>query len=165
MLACLATFFVLHACSPPKKSAKSVGPRDTSTGAIQLRKNIVEYAQGFVGTAYKYAGVSPGTGFDCSGFTSFVLKKFNIKASPASARQATEGTPVPLDNVLPGDLIFFGESASKISHVAMVIKRGKDGIVCVHSTTSRGVIVENVSASTYWKPKILFARDLVRNAK
>lgn len=150
----LAFFFTSCTTS---RSAKSP---ETSTGNMQLRNKIVDYAQDLVGSEYKYAGQSPSTGFDCSGFTSYVLGKHKVKVSPASAMQAQEGASVPLNRVLPGDLIFFGD-ASRISHVAMVVKRSKDGIVCVHSTTSRGVIVENVYTSTYWKPKILFARDVI----
>lgn len=150
------------ACNTTKKSAnKPDAPaRGSSTANMQLRNRVVTYAQKYVGSPYKYAGTSP-SGFDCSGFTSFVLKEFNVKASPASAIQAKEGRAVSIDKVKPGDLVFFGENSSHISHVAMVVKRSKEGIVCVHSTTSRGVIVENVSTSTYWKPKILFARDVI----
>ena len=133
----------------------------TDTGTASLRRNVVNYGQKFVGTKYHYAGTSPNTGFDCSGFTSFVMKEFNIRVSPASSKQATEGRPVPLDRAQPGDLIFFGEDAKHIQHVALLVRRSSEGLTCVHSTTSRGVIVENVSKSSYWKPKILFARDVI----
>jgi cell wall-associated NlpC family hydrolase len=164
------------ACTPTKytSSTKSSGSKPKSTAstktkpksytpsdATPFRKKIVDYGQKFVGTNYKYAGQSPKTGFDCSGFTSYVLKEYGVVASPASSIQATEGRYVSLEKVMPGDLIFFGESKQKISHVAMVVSRGPEGIVCVHSTTSRGVIVENITNSTYWKPKILFARDII----
>jgi cell wall-associated NlpC family hydrolase len=158
----LSLVLLFAACNALKKTGTkdSAPAKSGSSSSAQLRNRVVTYAQKYVGSAYKYAGTSP-SGFDCSGFTSFVLKEFNVKASPASAIQAKEGRSVPLERVQPGDLIFFGESTSHISHVAMVVKRSKDGIVCVHSTTSRGVIVENVSTSTYWKPKILFARDMI----
>jgi len=150
------------ACSPVKKNNKpSAGSSTGSSGSsMQLRNRITDYAQKYVGSAYRYAGTSPA-GFDCSGFTSYVMKAFKIKISPASSAQAKEGRAVALDRTQPGDLIFFGENNNRISHVGMVVKRSKAGIVCVHSTTSRGVIVENVSTSNYWKPKILFARDVV----
>lgn len=151
--------FLAFACSPTKTVVKSGDYSEAK--ASPFRTRVVNYGEKFVGTNYKYAGQSPKTGFDCSGFTSYVLKEYGVIASPASAIQATEGRPVPLDKVLPGDLIFFGESKKKISHVAMVVKRGPEGITCVHATTSRGVIVENVTQSAYWKPKILFARDVI----
>lgn len=136
-------------------------PGSTGSSTSSLRRNVVTYGQKFVGTDYQYAGTNPNTGFDCSGFTSYVMKEFNIRVSPASSKQATEGRSVPLERAQPGDLIFFGESASRIQHVALLVKRSSDGLTCVHSTTSRGVIVENVTKSNYWKPKILFARDVI----
>ncbi len=148
---------LMAACSPTINRTSKSGTSTPST----RRTEISDYAKKFVGVKYKYAGQSPSTGFDCSGFTSYVMRGFGVTLSPASAVQATEGRKIPLDRAMPGDLIFFGESEKKIQHVALVVKRDKDGITCVHSTTSRGVIVENVSASTYWKPKILFARDVV----
>ncbi len=154
----LFAILVMEACSTVKKSNDP--PASTNAASMQLRKRIIDKAEKYVGTNYKYAGTSPGTGFDCSGFTSFVLKEFNVQVSSASAAQAKQGYKIPLDRAKPADLIFFGDS-NRIQHVAMVVKRTKDGIICVHSTTSRGVIVENVSTSTYWKPKILFARDVL----
>jgi cell wall-associated NlpC family hydrolase len=154
------------ACSTPRYSEKagiSSGENKPHAQSISnpFRQKVVDYGKKFVGVNYLYAGQSPKTGFDCSGFTSYVLKEYGVVASPASAIQAKEGRYVELDQVLPGDLIFFGDSKKKIQHVALVVSRGLDGITCVHSTSSRGVIVENISQSTYWKPKILFARDLI----
>lgn len=154
----------LAACSQPKKTVstppKKPAPYKESV-STPFRSRITDYAKKFVGTHYKYAGQNPKTGFDCSGFTSYVLREFGVIVSPASGIQASEGRYVALEKVLPGDLIFFGESKNKISHVALVVKRGSDGIVCVHSTTSRGVIVENISQSSYWSTRILFARDVI----
>ncbi|MDO8366214.1 MAG: C40 family peptidase [Saprospiraceae bacterium] len=149
--------------STTKTKSSNTTPTKTYREAVAtpFRKKVVDYGKKFVGTNYKYAGQSPKTGFDCSGFTSYVLKEFGVMASPASAIQATEGRYVAIDRVMPGDLIFFGESKKRISHVALVVDRGPEGITCVHSTTSRGVIIENISQSSYWKTKILFARDII----
>ena len=156
-------WFVFH-CSPVSYTSKSAPYKSvpyTDAVPTPFRKKVVDYGKKFVGTTYKYAGQSPKTGFDCSGFTSYVLKEYGVMASPASSIQATEGRYVAVDEVMPGDLIFFGESKKRISHVGLVVKRGPEGITCVHSTTSRGVFVENVSQSQYWTTKILFARDLI----
>ncbi|MBK6994275.1 MAG: C40 family peptidase [Lewinellaceae bacterium] len=153
-------------CSPAKKPTKSTSKSTYKPGtyteavATPFRKKVVDYGKN-LSARITSPGQSPKTGFDCSGFTSYVLKEFGVIASPASSIQASEGRYVAIDKVMPGDLIFFGQSKKKISHVAMVVKRGSDGITCVHSTTSRGVIVENISQSSYWKPKILFARDVI----
>ncbi len=134
--------------------------RALSIEMLQLREEIIGFAQQFVGIHYRYAGVSPTTGFDCSGFTSYILKKFDAKVSSSSFMQSHQGIKVPLSDVMPGDLLFFGRKG-RIQHVAMVVERNPDGIVCVHSTCSRGIIVENVSTSPYWRSRIMFARDVL----
>ncbi|MCC6460967.1 MAG: C40 family peptidase [Saprospiraceae bacterium] len=142
---------------------KTVAPPPDTKGLSdrQFRKEVVNYAVQYIGSTYKPGGKSPKTGFDCSGFTSFVLDKFKVRVSPASSAQATEGKPVSLAALQPGDLVIFGKSKKNIQHVALVVERGRDGIVVVHSTTSRGVIKENITSSTYWKPLILSARDVI----
>lgn len=127
---------------------------------MQIRQYVSGHAQNFVGVRYRHAGQSPTNGFDCSGFTSFALREFDMKASSCSRTQSAEGNPIDLDKVLPGDLIFFGRG-KRIQHVAMVTERTPEGIFCVHSTCTRGVVVENISTSKYWAPKILFARDVI----
>jgi cell wall-associated NlpC family hydrolase len=144
--------------STPKRPSTS---SNSSTPSMRFRYGVVDDAEKFLGSPYLYAGRDPKTGFDCSGFTSYVLGRNNVKVSPASAAQSKEGKAIDLDKVLPGDLVFFSQDGSKVSHVALVVSRGKDGIVCIHSTTSRGVIMENISTSSYWKTKILFARDVI----
>ncbi|MFN4081479.1 MAG: C40 family peptidase [Saprospiraceae bacterium] len=125
-----------------------------------LREDIVEFAQNFQGLKYRYAGVSPYTGFDCSGFTSYVLGQYDIQISPGSQTQATQGIKISMDEVLPGDLVFFGRRG-RITHVAMVVERNAEGVFCVHSTSSRGVVTENITTSSYWSPKIMFAADVI----
>lgn len=127
---------------------------------MQFRNDIVGYAQNFLGLRYRRAGHSPKTGFDCSGFTNYILDEFGVKVSTSSFTQSRQGMKVSLNDVQPGDLVFFG-TRSRIQHVAMVVEKTAEGIFCVHSTCSRGIVVENISTSKYWKPKILFARDVI----
>lgn len=134
--------------------------RPDDAEVMEIRQVVSGYAQNFVGVPYRRAGTSPRIGFDCSGFTSYILKEFELKASPSSSRQSTEGERISLEEVLPGDLVFFGRG-KYVQHVAMVVEKTDAGIFCVHSTCTRGVVVENISTSKYWKPKILFARDII----
>lgn len=173
LLVSIVAITAISACSafnpPPRSrptpnipsSSGNTGSSSGSSSSMKLREEIADFGKKFVGVPYKYAGQSPSTGFDCSGFTYYVMKGFGISLSPASSAQATLGKKVPLDKALPGDLLFFGASAKKIQHVALIVKRNSSGITCVHSTSSRGVMVENVSNSSYWKPKILFARNVI----
>jgi len=126
-----------------------------------LRSSIVEYAQTFLGTNYLYAGRSPQTGFDCSGFTYFVLAKFGIDLPPVSRSQEGQGRQVAVQEVQPGDLIFYRRSASsQVFHVSLVVANEPDGIYVIHSV-SNGVRIDNITTSSYWAPKISTARDVV----
>lgn len=123
------------------------------------RYQMCAYGQEYLGTPYRSAGRS-GNGFDCSGFTSYIMSNFGVSLSAASSTQATQGTEIPIESTKPGDLLFFGKRG-RITHVAMVVSNTPKGLEVVHSTSSRGVVVENVTTSAYWNKKILFARDVV----
>ncbi|MCY7329296.1 MAG: C40 family peptidase [Saprospiraceae bacterium] len=159
------TIIIVEACSIAKSSSGSKSAPNSAKTAyssveMKKRQSIVNYAKQQIGAEYHYAGTSPKTGFDCSGLTSYVMKEFKIKLSPASAEQAKQGVSIPLDKVQPGDLVIFGEK-NRIQHVAMVIERNKSGIYCIHSTNSRGVVVDNITTSKYWQPLTLYARDVI----
>lgn len=153
--------------APGKRPAKTApepgtGTDDAAAPADELRLNIVDFARQHIGTPYTYAGTSPETGFDCSGFTSFVLSNFDIDLSRTSRSQATEGQKIRPEQARPGDLVFFRRSRNgSVFHVAMVVDNSKNGLEVVHSTTSRGVIQENISRSGYWKPLLSDARAVI----
>ncbi len=126
-----------------------------------FRQDIVSYAKQFAGIEYKYAGTSPKTGFDCSGFTSYVMNNFNIELPHRSADQENQGKKIKVAEAQPGDLIFYRRgSLGKVFHVSLVVSNNREGITVIHSV-SRGVVVENISTSSYWKPKISSARNVI----
>ena len=126
-----------------------------------LRKEVVDLAMQQQGKKYKYAGRDPRSGFDCSGLTYYAMGEHGIDLPPVSGLQALEGREVPLSQVRPGDIVYFRRSpGSNVFHVSLVVANGKDGITVVHSV-SRGVVVENISTSSYWTPKIAGARDVL----
>ncbi len=129
-----------------------------------VRQQVISYAKQYLGINYKYAGRSP-KGFDCSGFTHFVMNHFNVAVSPCSRNQVGQGRKIELAKVRPGDLIFFRRPKSKyIFHVAMVVSNNQKGVHIIHST-SRGVVIDNLNESKYWKPKAYTARDVVSGSE
>jgi cell wall-associated NlpC family hydrolase len=127
----------------------------------RFRADIVRYAKQFQGRPYQYAGRDPRTGFDCSGFTHYVMDNFDIYLSPSSRAQEDQGQKIRVDQVQAGDLIFYRRSAGgRVFHVSLVVDNGPEGIEVIHST-SRGVVIDNISTSSYWAPKISTARDIV----
>ena len=137
------------------------GSNTTSVKSTEsaLRKDIVNYGEKYVGTKYKYAGKVPSTGFDCSGFTSYVMRNFDITVSSSSRAQAKEGKKISVSQAKEGDIVVFGKGG-RINHVGLVVSNGSEGLRIIHST-SRGVVIDNVSNSKYWKPRIMYAVDVV----
>ncbi len=136
--------------------------RGSSSTSSQLRQNIANFALEQEGTRYKYAGRNPKTGFDCSGFTHFVFDNFNVDLTPVSRVQEGEGKRISVDNAQTGDLIFFRRSQSgSVFHVALVVKNEPNNLTVIHSTSSRGVIIENIYNSSYWRTKVTTARDVL----
>ena len=59
-----------------------------------------------------------------------------------------------------GDLVFFGTN-NKVSHVAIVANVDQNELKVIHSTSSRGVVIDDISSSNYWKKRYLFGRDVM----
>jgi cell wall-associated NlpC family hydrolase len=137
-------------------------PDNAAPAALSLREQIAVTAVQYRGIPYKNAGKTPETGFDCSGFTSFVMQQHDIRLSPSARTQYEQGAIKSLEEAQPGDLIFFRQRPQDpISHVALVVYRDAFSLRVVHSTTSRGVIEEDLMKSSYWKPKIDIVRDVL----
>lgn len=125
------------------------------------RQAIVQFAEQYLGLPYVWGSRDPKRGFDCSGFTSYVMKNFDIDLSPSSSMQSTQGNKIQLSDVQPGDLIFFRRSSrSRVFHVAMVYGVENDDLQIIHSTR-RGVVIDHLNESTYWRTKYKTARNVM----
>jgi peptidoglycan DL-endopeptidase CwlO len=160
LVAFLFVQLTMMSCSIFKAGAETRAPRARATNIAEIRQNVTGWAENYLGTKYRYASTDPKKGFDCSGFTSFVMKEFEINISHGSEEQAKQGNLITMDEVQPGDLIFFGQK-NDISHVALVVEVTDKGMICIHSTNTRGVVKENVHESEYWRKRIMFARDVI----
>ncbi len=153
----LVTVVLISYCSTPRS-----GGGDRIPGSeMRLRQEIVRYAERYEGTPYRYAGRDPKKGFDCSGFTYYVMDNFGIDLPTNSGAQENAGRKINLDDVNPGDLIFFRRKRNgNVFHVSLVVDKDQSGITVIHSV-SRGVTIENITTSSYWSEKIATARNVV----
>lgn len=116
------------------------------------RDEIIITAKQHLGTPYVWAGSAPG-GFDCSGFTSYVMKE-NGKSLPRRAvDQYNSSTKVKEKNVQKGDLVFF-DNGSGISHVGIVISDKGEPLTMIHSSSSKGIIITDITQSEYWTKRL-----------
>ncbi len=153
--------FTFGTAFKPNRAPSTAVATFSKSEAQQLRQDIAGYAQNFVGIHYVHAGGAPRKGFDCSGFTAYILDEFAVKVSPASSAQSKEGVKIGLNEVQAGDLVFFGRHG-RTQHVALVVERKDDGgIVVCHATSSKGIMVEDIMQSAYWRRKLMFARDVI----
>ncbi len=140
-----------------KKSTRTYHPKKQQS----LRSQIVATAKKQIGKKYVYGGKTTN-GFDCSGFTAYVFNKNGIDVSGPSHHQARQGVSVTKSRLDVGDLIFFGKG--KVSHVGIVASVDNNELKIIHSTSSRGVILEDISNSKYWQSRYLYGRDVLSSS-
>ena len=143
-------FALLWASCGSKKSAVS-----HQTKLVQ--HDVVEYGKRYLNTPYRYAGKGPNS-FDCSGYTSFVFKKFGYNLNSSSAGQARQGEVINSKKELEiGDLVFFEGSSrnGRVGHVGIVSDIHKSGrFSFIHASTSYGVIISS-SEEPYYRARYL----------
>jgi cell wall-associated NlpC family hydrolase len=80
----------------------------------------LDWALAQVGTPYIWGGETPGVGFDCSGLVQAAYHAAGIQLPRTAQQQYDAGALLPAGAPLqPGDLVFFGQSASDIGHVGI----------------------------------------------
>jgi cell wall-associated NlpC family hydrolase len=149
--------FLLSSCGTSKYSTQKHADKEV--------ENMIKYAGSFTGTPYKIAGSTP-KGFDCSGFTQYIFKKFNYHLPRATQEQSKVGIKVDKKNAIkPGDLVFFtgkNKNSKTIGHVGIVVDaNGKGNFLFIHASSSRGVTVSSDTES-YYKPRYLLARRIIQ---
>lgn len=122
-------------------------------------KQLLDYAATFRGTRYRSGSSSP-SGFDCSGFTSYVFSKFGYKLHRSSGSQINNGEKVEREDLKPGDLVFFNGRAvgKRIGHVGIVtdVDSTSGTFNFIHASNSKGITV-STSDEPYYKRRYVGA--------
>jgi peptidoglycan DL-endopeptidase CwlO len=103
----------------PQAPAVEVAPSGSSRGDIAVAE-----AKRQLGKPYVWGGSGPDS-YDCSGLTAWAWKAAGVSLSHSAYTQWFETTRVPVDQVQPGDLLFFGDSVEGIHHNAIYAGNGE----------------------------------------
>lgn len=118
----------------------------------EIRRSILEFAAQFIGNPYVWGGTSLTEGADCSGFVQSIYKQYGYDLPRVSRDQAQYGTKIPVEDALPGDLIFYANSGN-IYHVVMYAGEGK---TIEAMSTDMGIVQANVSKeNAVWATRVL----------
>ena len=122
------------------------------------QEEMVALAHRFLGITYTWGGIST-FGFDCSGFMQMLHRQRGI-VLPRDAQAQCDWPgfrAVCLENLVPGDLLFFTEQPPTITHVGLFLGAG----IFVHSTTEGhpGVQISRLSDQP-WSARLCAQRRL-----
>jgi hypothetical protein len=167
-----------HASTPTPNTLDAPTESITSPNlarAVALRTAVASRADSVVafglaqqGTPYVYAGTSPLTGFDCSGFILYTFAHFGVAVPHSTALLIDVGRPVARTEAQPGDIVVFTGTAQESTtpgHAGIVIsRRGEVPLRFVHASSSRRepfVKVSQVENSDYERRFMQVRRVLV----
>lgn len=142
---CVISAVAAIAATPSPATALRIdGPAGDSADHVstaQLRGQLVREALRHRGTPYVWGGSTP-SGFDCSGFTSYVYGRFGTSMAHSTYAQFEAYPRVARDDLKPGDIVFF----AGVGHNGIYIGNGR----FVHSPrTGKSVEVQRLNGSWY----------------
>ena len=126
-------------------------------------QELLDYAFRFKGVRYRHGAMSPRA-FDCSGFTSYVFKRFGINLNRTSGGQINDGQRVARKDLQPGDLVFFNGRAvnRRIGHVGIVteVNKEENSFKFIHAAVRTG-LTESKSTESYYSRRYMGACRVV----
>src|SRR5437879_5428251 len=111
--------------SPASARSRATTTDQPARSAGQARKapsSSCPRARGQVRSPYPWGGESPDRGFDCSGLVQYSYARAGL-ALPRTAQTQYDAGPLLAQGATPraGDLVFFGVSTHRITHVAIAL--------------------------------------------
>ncbi|WP_113930689.1 C40 family peptidase [Bacillus sp. P14.5] len=122
-----------------------------SVSAASASTDIEEYSKQFVGVPYSWGGTTT-SGFDCSGFVTYVYSNYGVDLPRTSAGQYDSGTAINASELEKGDLVFFSTYNPGPSHTGIYLGDNE----FIHAGNS-GVEVSGLGEH-YWKDRYIGAR-------
>ena len=158
VLPCLGFALLAAACLGLAGCGKSVvsGGETTRQGKIS-GPAVVSTARSQLGVPYKYGGVSPKTGFDCSGLIYWSYGQYGFSVPRQASGQASAGKAVQKSQLQQGDIVVFRISGRNGLHTGLYSGNGR----FIHSPSSGKKIREDSINDDYWKRRYVSARRVL----
>lgn len=123
---------------------------------------LIAYAKTALGTPYAWGGVDMKKGIDCSGLPYDVFAHFGIQLPRVTYDQINVGSSVPVNQLRPGDLVFFDTDASKKGpdHVGIYIGNGQ----FIHAPKTGDVVKISSLSDSYYMNRLMGSRRVIDNA-
>ena len=141
------------------ESSESYEPESSgnASSSYSAGEAIVAKAKEYLGVPYVWGGSSP-SGFDCSGFTQYVMRACGYSIYRTATDQLENGYAVSYSDLQPGDLVFFERTYNTdapASHVGIYVGGGE----FIHAGGSY-VKISSLS-SDYYASRYVGARRIV----
>ena len=119
------------------------------SGPDEAAADVVQIARQQLGDAYQWGGNGPND-WDCSGLTSYLWREVGgVEDVPRVSRdQFAWAVPIPRRQLIPGDLVFWG---NPVTHVALYAGMGK----VLDASSAAGKVVER---PIWWTDLVRFGR-------
>ena len=129
-----------------------------AVNATDRASSVAMQSLAYLGTPYRAGGLSPQTGFDCSGLVAYVYREGAGLALPRNTFDLSRlGQPIERAALRPGDLVFYNTQGREYSHVGIYL--GEDRFI--HAPSSGGEVrVESLRAD-YWVRRYNGARRVI----
>ena len=141
------TYVNVKLVSSEKPSAPSSSGGSSSAGTVAPgTTDLATYCSQFIGVDYYYTGASP-SGFDCSGFVSYVYSNYyGISLPHQSNSISQQGTAISAADVTVGDVICYDYTGDGVvDHVALYVGGGS----IIHASSRLDEVVSASLSTTY----------------
>lgn len=124
----------------------------TPPPSTTLVPETVVLAMGMLDVPYRKGGTTP-QGFDCSGLVYYVYRQLGVEVGRSAQEQHRQVQPVALENIAPGDLLFYRLRSKKVSHVGIYVGEGR----FIHAPSHGKRVSYAAIDDPYWKRRFVSA--------